>query len=118
MITIPLPIPAPIIKVDGNQVSIDYTRTESAKRQREQGAFLTFDDEKSLPLCSACKEPESNYSTFEPPTGYRWGGWFCPSCLSQGKLANRYGFIIDQLTCTVENVIVFNKNGMPLNANS
>lgn len=116
MVTIPLPIPTPIIRVDGDKVSIDYTRTESAKRARELGQVLTFDDKNSLPICSACKDPGANHGTFEPPTGYRWGGWFCPYCLSQGKLANRFGLIINQLTCKVENVIVFDKKGTPLNA--
>jgi hypothetical protein len=115
MITIPLPIPVPTITIDGNEVRINKVATELAKRQRQLGELLTFDDEKSLPICCACKEPKAHMSTFEPPEGFRWGGWFCDYCLGQGRLAKRLNLVIDQVSCDIEPVLAFDQKGMPHN---
>ncbi len=111
MITIPLPIPAPTITIEGNEVRIDRTATESAKRQRELGKVFTFDDEKQA-ICCACKSPTAYMATTEPPEGYRWGGWFCDYCLGQGIRAKRLNLIIDQITCEIVPVMGFDRVGM------
>ncbi len=110
MITIPLPIPVPTITIEGNVVRIDRTATESAKLQRELGQVLTFDDRKAI--CCACKSPTAHMGTFEPPEGYRWGGWFCDYCLGQGKLAKGFGLIIDQIMCDIQSMTGFDRSGI------
>lgn len=111
MITIPLPIPVPTIVTDGNEVRIDRTATEAAKRERQEGRLLTFDEKTPLAICCACKEPKAHMGTFEPPMGYRWGGWFCGYCLGQGELADSLGFVIDQVTVEIVRKVAFDRLG-------
>jgi hypothetical protein len=99
MLTIPLPIPVPIIEVNGDTITIDKTATELARRGRERGYVLTFDDEK-FALCCACKGTAIE-ALFVNPAGFRYGGHFCKSCLNQGELAAQYGLIIDQELCEI-----------------
>ena len=115
IISIILPIPVPTITLNGNEVKIDRTSTEIAKRRRELGEMLSFDDENFMPICCACKQFGAHMASFDAPEGFKWGGWFCHSCLSQGKLAKRLGLIIDQMTCDIEPILVFDQKGQAHN---
>jgi len=107
MTTILLPVPIPGITLEDDNLTIDRTATELAKQQRASGWTLTVDDNKVI--CCGCKRPVAHRSLDEPPDGFRWDGCFCSYCLGQGKLAKRFGLIIDQITC---DIVPFDKNGI------
>ena len=113
MTTIPLPIPVPRIIIDGDVVTIDRSSTELAKSRRLLGELLTVEDNQAV--CSSCGGTDARMATYEPPPGFRWGGCFCGYCLGQGVTARRLGLIIDQITCDIIPVVVFDKDGIPRN---
>ena len=117
IISIPIPIPVPTIILIGGEVIIDRTPTELAKGRRKLGGVLSFDDGDFMPICCACKEFGAHLVSFDAPEGFKWGGWFCHPCLSQGKLAKRLGLIIDQMTCDIEPILVFDRKGQVHNGN-